>query len=52
MARKSLTTWMTGVCLAAGLAMPAAAETLADALAGAYNTSGLLEQNCRRFQGR
>lgn len=45
MARKSLTTWMTGVCLAAGLAMPAAAETLADALAGAYNTSGLLEQN-------
>ncbi|WP_353472761.1 TolC family outer membrane protein [Salipiger sp. H15] len=36
---------MTGVCLAAGLAMPAAAESLADALAGAYNTSGLLEQN-------
>ncbi|MBE9635227.1 TolC family outer membrane protein [Salipiger mangrovisoli] len=45
MARKTLTNWMTGVCLAAGLAMPAAAETLADALAGAYNTSGLLEQN-------
>ncbi|MCA0995459.1 TolC family outer membrane protein [Alloyangia pacifica] len=45
MARKTLKTWMTGVCLAAGLAMPASAESLAEALAGAYNTSGLLEQN-------
>ncbi|TNF57163.1 MAG: transporter [Rhodobacteraceae bacterium] len=33
------------VCIAFGLSAPARADNLADALIGAYNTSGLLEQN-------
>lgn len=43
--------WMRAAALAAGLGLgaigsgPAQADNLADALVGAYNTSGLLEQN-------
>jgi len=46
LSRMSKTTIAVSVCLAAGLSVPAArAENLADALAGAYNTSGILQQN-------
>ncbi|HBM57885.1 TolC family outer membrane protein [Salipiger marinus] len=45
MARRTLKGMIAGVCLAAASVGPVTAETLAEALVGAYNTSGLLEQN-------
>lgn len=45
MARKSVLGMLAGVCLAAAMSAPVAAETLASALSGAYTTSGLLDQN-------
>ena len=42
---RKLTASLAGAVVIAALAAPVAAESLADAMAGAYNHSGLLEQN-------
>lgn len=42
---RKLTASLAGAVVSAALAAPVAAESLADAMAGAYNHSGLLEQN-------
>ncbi|EEX15400.1 type I secretion outer membrane protein, TolC family [Citreicella sp. SE45] len=45
MARRTVFGMVAGLCLAAVNAVPASAETLAEALSNAYVTSGLLDQN-------
>ncbi|ETX28795.1 TolC family outer membrane protein [Roseivivax isoporae] len=45
MAARRIRTWLAAGAAALALGAPAMADTLADAMVGAYRTSGLLEQN-------